>query len=334
MRQEIRALPALEGSAKPGGSNESEKDFRFTELKQIVLLGNRHESIQPKQTDAFCADNTHFYQFNSDHGLFKISTADPSKLPGLICHSNTEVKGWGQNARMLYFNQKIYVRSFDDKSKPFFVVDPETLEVDKDFPEPTFEEAACSLGKFQEEPVEGRTLKQSPFFTDGTYFYVVAQKKEAHEDGDEITQLVVEVYNPADSYNFVRSFVLYKNEQKDLFVKEGNSLDFVMKSAWYTNGKYLVIGTGKKDYFFDATSGVKVSSQSSADSQRNAIHNYLSDSLIVLTEEKAIMGTIKNFKAYNLTDSADLSRSASDVFARYKDRYVGATEPPKSLNVL
>ncbi|MFO0116725.1 MAG: hypothetical protein ACK521_03635, partial [bacterium] len=63
-------------------------------------------------------------------------------------------------------------------------------------------------------------------------------------DGDEHIQLAVESYNPNDNYKFVRSFVLYKNQQKDLFVKEGNSLDFIMNATWFTNGKYLVISKG------------------------------------------------------------------------------------------
>ena len=333
LRPEIRALPALEGHTKLHGSDEAKMDFPFTELSQIQLLGNKHEDMKPKQTDAFCADNTHFYHFNSDKGLYKISTSDPSKMPGLICHSNAEVK-WGINARMLFYNNRIYVRSFDDKSKPFFVIDPDTLEVDKEFKDPTFEDAPCSLGKFQEEAVGGRTLKQSPFFTDGNYFYVVSQKKETSEDGDEITQLVVESYNPNDSYKFVRSFILYKNQEKSLFVKDGNSLDFIMNATWYTNGKYLVISKGQKEYFFDMTDGVKILSQNSAHDKLNLIHNYLSDTFIVFVDEKAITGTIKNFKAYNITDSTDLSKTASEVFAKYKDRYVGALEPPKALNVV
>jgi hypothetical protein len=162
----------------------------------------------------------------------------------------------------------------------------------------------------------------------------VSQKKEASEDGDEITQLLVESYNPNDSYKFVRSFVLYKNQEKSLFVKDGNSLDFIMNATWYTNGKYLVISKGQKEYFFDMTDGVKILSQNSAHNKLNLIHNYLSDTFIVFVDEKAITGTIKNFKAYNVTDSTDLSKTASEVFSKYKDRYVGALEPPKALNVV
>ena len=123
--------------------------------------------------------------------------------------------GWGKDARILYFNDRIYVRSFEDKSKPFHVIHPDTLEIDKDFPEVKLntEEGVCNIG-FQEEPdKEGRTLKQSPFFTDGTYFYVVAQKKEAQdqEEGESGYRLMVEVYNPNKNYEFVRSITLFKN---------------------------------------------------------------------------------------------------------------------------
>ena len=85
---------------------------------------------------------------------------------------------------MLFFKNRIYVRTVDDKSKPFHVIDPDTLEIDKDFPEPELgKESTCSLGKWQEEPdTDGRTLNESPFFTDGNYFYIVSQRKEQLEN--------------------------------------------------------------------------------------------------------------------------------------------------------
>jgi hypothetical protein len=63
--------------------------------------------------------------------------------------------------------------------------------------------------------------------------------------------LVVEAYNPAHNFKFERSFTLYKNEQKDLFMKEKNSLEFIMKTNWHTNGKYLVVRTENETWFFD-----------------------------------------------------------------------------------
>jgi hypothetical protein len=103
----------------------------------------------PKMTDAFCADNQYLYHFSSDIGLQKISIRSELKNPGIVEHLNDSVKNWGTNARMLFFNNRIFVRTIDDKSKPFYVVDPDTLKIDTDYPEPKFnEEAINSLGKF------------------------------------------------------------------------------------------------------------------------------------------------------------------------------------------
>ena len=124
-------------------------------------------------------------------------------MPGLILDSNEEesVKAWGNNARLLYFNNRIYVRSFDDKSKPFHVVNPDTLKIDPTFTEVKLEEGdGIVTMNFKEEADKavGRTLKQSPFFTDGNFFYVVSQKKHTEEnEGEESVQLVVEVFNPS-----------------------------------------------------------------------------------------------------------------------------------------
>lgn len=186
MRADIRALPALEGSHEIMGDNNIE--FSFTSLASIKLHESKEDGALPKGTHALCADGKNLYHFSADHGLVKISIRDESKMPGLVMHRNEEVKNWGDKARMLFFNNRIYVRTIDDKSKAFHVVDPDTLEIDKDFVEPKFDEnAANSLNKWQEEPdADGRTLKQSPFFTDGVYFYVVSQKKEHLENDDYV----------------------------------------------------------------------------------------------------------------------------------------------------
>lgn len=68
-------------------------------------------------------------------------------MPGLIIDSNEELKSWGDKARMIYFNDRIYVRTIEDKSKPFHVINPDTLKIDEDFPEVKFseEEGAITL---------------------------------------------------------------------------------------------------------------------------------------------------------------------------------------------
>jgi len=336
LRADIRALPALEGSSQVAGENNI--DFTFNELSSMRLLENSHLGALPKNTDAFCADGKNLYHFSSSEGLFKISIRNESKMPGLVVHRNEGVKEWGEHARMLFFNNRIFVRSINDKSKLLHVVDPDTLEVDKEYPELKFaEDATNSLGKLVEEPdKDGRTLKQSPFFTDGTYFYVVSQKKEQTENEDEsLFQLVVEVYNPANNFEFVRSFPLYKNQQKDLFMKESNNIDFIMNANWHTNGKYLAVRKGRKAWFFDTQSGVKIRSEKSPfDDEIVMIHNYLNDTVLICHGEKVCEGPLKNFKAYKAKESGDTHKSAAEVYAKYKDIYVGSAVAPKQLNVI
>ena len=71
--------------------------------------------------------------------------------------------------------------------------------------------------------------------------------------------MVLEVYDPSNNYNFVRSCVLYKNQQKDLFLKKGdNQIDFIMEANWHSNGKYLAVRKGQKAWFFDIQTGVMI----------------------------------------------------------------------------
>lgn len=334
LRNEVRALPALEGSQH--GVNKIE--FPFNERSQFKLFNHKNNYELPNDSHAFCADADNIYHFSKDHGLMKIAIRSDITMPGLVAHVNNKdsVKEWGSKARMLFFNKRIYVRTIEDKSKPFHVVEPETLEIDKDFPEVKFaEEAACSLSKFQEEPdKEGRTLKESPFFTDGTYFYVVAQKKLTAENEDEgIFSMVVEVYNPSSNFDFVRSITLYKNKQKDLFVKEHNSLEFIMKANWHTNGKYLSLRSGRNAWFFDINDGVKVHSESATLEEIQLVHNYLLDTVYIFHGDQVSEGTLKNFKAQT-TSQNDALKSAVEVYSKYKELYVGTKSAEKSENVI
>lgn len=76
----------------------------------------------------------------------------------------------------------------------------------------------------------------------------------------------------------MRSFVLYKNQQKDLFVKQSNSIEWIMETNWHTNGKYLSVRKGSKAWFFDVQSGVMVRKEVSAlNDEIVMVHNYLND---------------------------------------------------------
>lgn len=97
---------------------------------------------------------------------------------------------------------------------------------------------------------------------------------------------MVEVYNPNKNYEFVRSITLFKNQQKDLFVKSQNSIEFLMQSNWHTNGKYLIIRKGNKAWFFDITDGVKVHKQETYRDENLMVHNYVQDTMFAFHGDK------------------------------------------------
>lgn len=135
----------------------------------------------------------------------------------------------------------------------------------------------------------------------------------------------------------MRSFVLYKNQQKDLFVKQSNSIEWIMETNWHTNGKYLSVRKGSKAWFFDVQSGVMVRKEVSAlNDEIVMVHNYLNDQVLICHGEKVSEGTLKNFKAVKAKDSGSgfSLKSAAEVFTKYKDLYCGTAPTAKQLNVI
>lgn len=50
---------------------------------------------------------------------------------------------------------------------------------------------------------------------------------------------MLEVFDPANQFRFVRKVQLLKNAEKEVFMKDGNSRDFLNRDTtrWFTNGK-------------------------------------------------------------------------------------------------
>jgi hypothetical protein len=70
---------------------------------------------------------------------------------------------------------------------------------------------------------------------------------------------VVEIYDPSTTnFKFVREVPLYKNEDFEPFIKNGNSIDFLRDSSFATNGQVLAVQTKTRVYFFDLKSGVRL----------------------------------------------------------------------------
>jgi hypothetical protein len=122
-----------------------------------------------------------------------------------------------------------------------------------------------SLQWTEENEETGRSLAYTPLVTDGTYVYVIARQgrpkgEQAPEDEEVVHKLVVEVYNPANSFEFVRAVTLYKDKHFEPFVKEKNSEDWLRAAQWATNGTVLACFTGNgKVRFFSLETGAKVS---------------------------------------------------------------------------
>lgn len=132
----------------------------------------------------------------------------------------------------------------------------------------------------------------------------------------------------------MRSITLFKNEQRDLFIKSQNNLEFLMQSNWHTNGKYLVIRKSDKAWFFDINTGIKVHKQATYNNEIVMIHNYVQDTMFVFHDNKVQEGSLKNFKTYVNKDFGDQCKTSAEVYTKFKDQYLGKAEPTKSLNVI
>lgn len=75
---------------------------------------------------------------------------------------------------LLYLNGKLYCRADSIKPKPFVLLNPQTLEEQKE--EFELEKEDQNL-EWKENEDTGRSLTYTPLITDGHYIYVIAQKK-------------------------------------------------------------------------------------------------------------------------------------------------------------
>ena len=221
-------------------------------------------------TDSWVLDGEYFFALVEDRGLVKLSTGSHGGMPGRIMARNSELSS--DRGSLMLLDGKLYFRHPGIKPAPFVLIDRDTLEEVKLDEELKFEPKEGQIQSLQwaeEHEETKRSLAYTPLVTDGTYVYVIARQgqpeaEQAPDDEEEqaVIKLVVEVYDPAKSFEFVKSVILYKNKHFEPFVKDKNSEDWLRRTQWATNGTVLACFTDNaKVRFFSLETGAKVAKE-------------------------------------------------------------------------
>lgn len=102
-----------------------------------------------------------------------MGTGTQGSMIGQVFQQNSTYRS-GERVTLLCLNKKIYCRSENLKPQPFVVINPETLEEEKE--EFELEKEDSNL-EWKENSDTGRSLTFTPLLTDGNYIYAISQKK-------------------------------------------------------------------------------------------------------------------------------------------------------------
>ena len=102
-------------------------------------------------------------------GLLKLGTGSMGQMMGQAYRRNADFKS-GEQVSLVFVNGKLYCRAESMKPKPFVVVNPETLEEEKD--EFELEKEDQNL-EWKSSAETGRSLTYTPLMSDGELLYVV-----------------------------------------------------------------------------------------------------------------------------------------------------------------
>jgi len=95
---------------------------------------------------------------------------DGDRMAGMVVDQNKDYS-WGDNAHMLLYKGKLYVRHEKNDEKPFLIIDPTNLKEDSEAAEKikfSDEEDATTLAWMESKDAKtGRELTSSPFFSEG-----------------------------------------------------------------------------------------------------------------------------------------------------------------------
>jgi hypothetical protein len=136
-----------------------------------------------------------------------------------------------ESSKICYFKNQILVRNPDFTDGPVQYYCPRTLTLQKE----QTDRLKYSDEKDPSKPSEdfdketGRKMLNGPFFTDGHSLYLVSLKKHVSEENKDQeedkeavpTAIVIEEFNA--EFKHVKSVVLYKNEERAIFVQKSES---------------------------------------------------------------------------------------------------------------
>lgn len=105
---------------------------------------------------------------------------------GQVYQHKNEYKS-GEQVSLLHLNGKLYVRADSLKPKPFVRVDPTTLD-EEEKEEFELEKEDRNL-EWKSNEETGRSLTYTPLFSEGTYIYVISQRKAPKAKGKKLSFL-------------------------------------------------------------------------------------------------------------------------------------------------
>lgn len=175
LRQELELLKE-DDSVSSGTEGSQKKNFderTITKRGTIFYLKTGAYQQEISKEASFACDGKFIYMHQQGLGLLKMGTGSVGQMIGQVYQHNASYKS-EEKVSLLFLNDKLYCRAESLKPKPFVVVNPQTLEEEKDEFELDKEDQNL---EYKENEETGRSLTYTPLMTDGNYIYVIAQKK-------------------------------------------------------------------------------------------------------------------------------------------------------------
>jgi hypothetical protein len=181
LRDEIALLKNIFDKSTKAAIKEENYDpgdtfeiFDDVEMR-ICSYGDNGLTVR-QERDTWIVDGDFIYVLNEERGLFKLSTGTQGKMVGKIEGFNPEFAK--EEASMMLFKGKLYIRYKELAPAPFVMVDTNTLKKIEMDPALKFEPKEGDKHSLQwksQDEETGRALTYTPLITDGQYLYVIAR---------------------------------------------------------------------------------------------------------------------------------------------------------------